>query len=77
MENKTKDVATKVVPGRYMTENDYEVVILEVFEGMAFGRYFDEHNGDWVGCNWTDEGRYFIYDDTTESAFDLIMNEEK
>ncbi len=53
-------------------------MVLEVFEGKAYGRvkYHEEDGGDWHGYRWYYGGRYLSYENA-QSPADLVAEWEE
>lgn len=62
-----------IKPGKWKTRDGRQAVVLEVFEGKAYGRvkYHEEDGGDWHGYRWYYGGRYLSYENA-QSPADLI-----
>lgn len=59
----------EIKPGKYLTRDKRQAVVLEVFEGRAFGRHTILKN-TWVGGSWYFNGTSWISD--KELELDII-----
>lgn len=42
----------KIKPGKWNTRNNMQAVVLEVFEGIAYGRLFYIPTQEWISYSW-------------------------
>ena len=66
----------EIKPGKYRCRDGRQAVVLEVFEGKAFGRALNHSLNFWEEFSWCLDGSYFP-DATTPSGYDLITSWEE